>query len=610
MKHLLLVLTCLLSLPCLADSAIEEGPSSVLPLQTATYRVRWGAWGDDFENNATVTWNVQHGFLLSYDKHSVTVQWDDPMGPQGLQGRIDVTEDMMGQTTYMNVEVLGTSPSTFCDGVLGPAVVAVDFGSGSNPGPALPAGATTYAYNSSCAISPNQYTRTNNSVNCRAPWHNIVEDHTPGDTNGYFLMVDAASQAGEFYKTTVQGLIPAFKYEFSVWVGNLDKNAIYEAPRLRFEIRTASGFVATSGDIVIPPSSPFQWQKVGFMFELPPGVTSAEVVLVNRNQNDIGNDLVIDDISFAPCYPAVIASFQNGVVVDRNHTCNSGATSLHAWWPSTIPFSTPVYQWQRSFDNGESWLNIPGATTLHASQSEPTPGIYRYRLRSHEATNPAQFVVSNPLTYFVQRLTVEPRTHHLYACSGGTASGSLPVSYQLEFSDPTRPKSYQGLWSPATYLSGPNNIPNYIVLPSLGTSPPPNGPPVPAVNHVYTVTVTDNVSTCSGSAQQTVAQYNPRKVAIPNAFTPNGDGNNDLFRPLNLEDYPGSGFFIYNRYGQLIFSSRGPTRLDYSWDGRFQGADQPSGNYVWRIEMSDCHGNIINGTTGDNTPHGSAILIR
>ncbi|MCP3105252.1 gliding motility-associated C-terminal domain-containing protein [Myxococcus sp. K15C18031901] len=609
MKHLPILLSCMLSLPCLADTTIS-GPIRVLPLQAETYQVNWGLWGDDAERNATVTWTVQNGLLFSYDKHSATVHWYDPSGPQSLQGSIDVSEDYYWQTASLNVEVVGASSSEFCEGVLGPAAIAVDFGSGDNPGAPLPAGATTYTYNPNCAISPSQYTRRSHSIDCRAPWHSIVEDHTPGDRNGYFLMVDADSQPGELYRTTVNGLTPAFKYEFSVWVGNLDRNSLYEPPRVRFEIRhVASGFMATSGDIIIPPSASFQWQKIGFMFELPPGVTSADVVMVNRNQNDLGNDLVLDDISFAPCYPPIIASFQNGVVVDRKHSCNSGAADLHAWWPSTIPFTRPAYQWQR-LNRDDGWLNIPGATALHSSYTEPSPGIYQYRLMSYETSNPAQSVVSNPLTHFVQRLTVTPRAFNVYACNGGVASDTLPAFFQLEYSDPSVPKSYSAQWSPTTYLSDPNSISPSIVLPSAGPSPAPNGPPAPPNNYTYTVTIADTVSTCSGSAPYTVAQHNPRKVAVPNAFTPDGDQLNDLFRPLNLQDYPGSRFFIYNRWGQLIFESNGPALLNYSWNGKFHDIDQAAGTYVWRVEISACPGNIINSSTGDNSPSGTVNLIR
>ncbi|MFM9816268.1 gliding motility-associated C-terminal domain-containing protein, partial [Streptomyces scabiei] len=77
----------------------------------------------------------------------------------------------------------------------------------------------------------------------------------------------------------------------------------------------------------------------------------------------------------------------------------------------------------------------------------------------------------------------------------------------------------------------------------------------------------------------TVAVRNPRKVGVPNAFSPNGDGINDVWRPINLEDYPGSELSIWNRWGNRIFHSFGPNKADYTWDGKFNSQLQPQEVY-------------------------------
>ena len=122
-----------------------------------------------------------------------------------------------------------------------------------------------------------------------------------------------------------------------------------------------------------------------------------------------------------------------------------------------------------------------------------------------------------------------------------------------------------------------------------------------------------NFSGCVASNTQTVLHYNPRKVAVPNTFTPNGDNINDLFRPVNLQDYgPGGEFWVWDRWGGLIFHSTGPTLLDYSWNGKYSNG-QPCdiGNYVWRVTIPGCPNNIINGDCGGcNTPYGNVALIR
>lgn len=72
-------------------------------------------------------------------------------------------------------------------------------------------------------------------------------------------------------------------------------------------------------------------------------------------------------------------------------------------------------------------------------------------------------------------------------------------------------------------------------------------------------------------------------VFIPNAFTPNADDKNNIFQPVvrNLSAYE---FWIFNRWGQLIFHSTDSTE---GWNGTFKNAACPNDVYVWRIEYAD-----------------------
>jgi len=72
------------------------------------------------------------------------------------------------------------------------------------------------------------------------------------------------------------------------------------------------------------------------------------------------------------------------------------------------------------------------------------------------------------------------------------------------------------------------------------------------------------------------------KLEIPNAFSPDGDGINDLFRPLsNCEAYAEFYFRIYSRWGQLVFESNNPTQ---GWNGTFKNKAMPSDLYGWILE--------------------------
>ncbi len=88
-------------------------------------------------------------------------------------------------------------------------------------------------------------------------------------------------------------------------------------------------------------------------------------------------------------------------------------------------------------------------------------------------------------------------------------------------------------------------------------------------------------------------------IFIPNAFSPNGDGRNDRWIIAGLESLPNCEVYIYNRFGELVFSSRGYTQ---PWDGRCRGKDQPAGAYVYIIRPNDGRRNI--------PLKGSLVLVR
>lgn len=74
----------------------------------------------------------------------------------------------------------------------------------------------------------------------------------------------------------------------------------------------------------------------------------------------------------------------------------------------------------------------------------------------------------------------------------------------------------------------------------------------------------------------------PAHVYVPNSFTPDGDGVNDLFAPIghDLSDYE---FSVFDRWGELIFASTSP---DQTWDGKVGGAEPKQDVYVWKLKTS------------------------
>lgn len=95
---------------------------------------------------------------------------------------------------------------------------------------------------------------------------------------------------------------------------------------------------------------------------------------------------------------------------------------------------------------------------------------------------------------------------------------------------------------------------------------------------VYWVTVTD-ANGCTGTDTVTVsAKQCLVGLFVPNAFTPNGNGHNEQFRPLIYGDIQLLEFAVYDRFGQRVFETRTPLA---GWDGRIGGTDAPAGTYVW-----------------------------
>ena len=78
------------------------------------------------------------------------------------------------------------------------------------------------------------------------------------------------------------------------------------------------------------------------------------------------------------------------------------------------------------------------------------------------------------------------------------------------------------------------------------------------------------------------------EIYVPNAFTPNGDGQNDYFRLIAPGIQRVEVFRVYNRWGQLVYDS--PATHSFGWDGLFNGKPVASDTYVWMVKAIDYTG--------------------
>ncbi len=79
-------------------------------------------------------------------------------------------------------------------------------------------------------------------------------------------------------------------------------------------------------------------------------------------------------------------------------------------------------------------------------------------------------------------------------------------------------------------------------------------------------------------------------IEIPDFFTPQGDGVNDTWYPINIEIYPKITVKIFDRYQRLLASYEGNTR---SWDGYYKGSPLPSGDYWYVIRLNESSDNRV-----------------
>jgi gliding motility-associated-like protein len=134
------------------------------------------------------------------------------------------------------------------------------------------------------------------------------------------------------------------------------------------------------------------------------------------------------------------------------------------------------------------------------------------------------------------------------------------------------------LWSPATGLNK-NNINNPVGIYDGSFD---------SIRYVVTV---GNENGCTATAEVGVRIFNTKpSIFVPSGFTPNGDGKNDVIRPIPVGITRITYFRIYNRWGQLVFNS---TSNQPGWNGKIAGKEQGAGTFVWIARAEDYSGKIV-----------------
>lgn len=430
-----------------------------------------------------------------------------------------------------------------CTGSLGDPVVNIDFGSAANPGGQYaPPGAYTFIA-SSC---PNDgfYTLTGSSSNCfGGSWHTVGADHTG---NGYFMLVNASYQPGDFFRSTVSNLCPNTTYEFAAWVLNVMRASGIQ-PDLTFSIEKEDGTLLAqyaTGPVAEHPAP--VWEQFGFFFTTPPDNPVIVLRITNNAPGGIGNDLALDDITFRPCGPRVSAQIQG--VPGEVSVCEYDQADLLFTADPSAWYLQPSVQWQLSLDSGVTWTDLADGNNY---LRKPTaPGHYWYRFTVAETGAPAVCRINSNV--LVCNIWPKP-------LADAGPDRVMLAGESIRMKGRTEPGTSFS-WNPPWYLSDPARLDALAFPPSMTQ---------------YRLQV-QAPSGCENEDWMTIQVAGD--IYVPTAFTPNADGLNDTWTlPLNDPDW-GAVVKIFDRYGQLVYTGEG---LSIQWDGTYKGSALSAGIYVY-----------------------------
>jgi gliding motility-associated-like protein len=213
-------------------------------------------------------------------------------------------------------------------------------------------------------------------------------------------------------------------------------------------------------------------------------------------------------------------------------------------------------------------LQNPNAASTLVYPKNMRPNTYRLQVTDNYGCNfksvdEVTVVMNQPVHAFAGNDTIAGMGMPLQL------SGSGGVSY---------------LWSPAHFLNN-STLQNPVTVLQNDTR--------------FYLTVTDKYG-CTGTSSVFVKVFKGPTFYVPNAFTPNGDGLNDVFKAIAPGIKQVYYFQVFNRWGQLMFNTQNITN---GWDGTFKGVLQPAAVYVWVIKGVDLAGKFVE-------LKGSVTLIR
>ena len=317
--------------------------------------------------------------------------------------------------------------------------------------------------------------------------------------------------------------------------------------------------------LVTPPAANYEWRAIG----VPANTIDSRNTRV-ATVNPVNNAIYILKATNAGCSsedtvnvfvrwkPIIEAGPNKAICLNDSYLINANLTHFTS---SQITYSwTPVD-------------SLTSTTTLQTIANPTKSTWYKIIATTTKADYGCDFTVVDSI-----KIVVQPT---IKAFAGRDTIAVKGVPHQL-----TGSGGLSYVWSSPSgaSLSNPFNKSTFTTLTNDAN---------------FYLKVSDAVG-CTGLDSIFVKVYDGPTYYVPNSFSPNGDGLNDVFRAIPVGMTNTVYFRVFNRYGELVFETNQWLK---GWDGTFKGKDQPNGTYVW----------TVGGTSRDNKKiqlNGTVNLIR
>ncbi|HEX6191691.1 MAG TPA: PKD domain-containing protein [Chitinophagaceae bacterium] len=219
--------------------------------------------------------------------------------------------------------------------------------------------------------------------------------------------------------------------------------------------------------------------------------------------------------------------------------------------------ATSIASWHWDFGNGKK-AGSPSASALYNVAGNYTSEVYAMASNGCKSN-----IVSLPLTINAVSANAGRDTMIL-------KNTAFPLHSSFSSSTAASP-TFQ--WEPPMFLDDPYKAHPVTTL---------------ADDQVYYFTVTSQEG-CVARDTIKISVFKGSSIYVPNAFTPNNDGLNETLKPFYAGIKELDFFSVYNRWGQLVFTTR--NMLD-GWNGVLKGIPQATGTYVWMLRAVDYAGKV------------------